>query len=123
MFDAHSKNSGAENRYFDLAASTVSGTTITFTTAIDGSVQDTRALAVGDYIVEEQNAAVPSLPRDMHPVLAQAAATRLLESEGDTEMLEIARGTLARQLQNMNHILEARVVGKPKKITNRNFNY
>jgi hypothetical protein len=120
LFDVHSKNSGAENRYFDQAASTVSGTTITFTTAIDGSVQDTRAIAVGDYVVEAENAAVPALPRDMHPILAQAAAARMLESEGDTEMLELARQTLARQLRNMNHILESRVVGKSTKITNRN---
>ena len=120
LFDAHSKNSGAENRYFDNAASTVSGTTITFTTAIDGSIEDTQALVVGDYIVEAENAAVPALPREMHPILAQAAAARLLESEGDTEMLELARQTLARQLSNMNHILESRVEGKPIKITNRN---
>jgi hypothetical protein len=83
-------------------------------------LDDTRALVAGDYVVEAENAAVPSLPRDMHPILAQAAAARMLESEGDTEMLELARQTLARQLANMNHILESRVVGKPKKITNRN---
>jgi hypothetical protein len=120
LFDVHSKNSGAENRYFDKVATTVSGTTLTFSTAIDGSLADTQAIQVGDYVVEAENAAVPALPREMHPILAQAAAARMLESEGDTEMLEVARQTLARQLQNMNQILEARVEGKPIKVTNKN---
>jgi hypothetical protein len=119
LFDVHSKTSGAENRYFDKAASTVSGTTLTFSTAIDGSLTDTQAIVAGDYVVEAENAAVPALPREMHPILAQAATARLLESEGDTEMLNVARQTLARQLQNMNQILEARVEGKPIKVTNR----
>lgn len=120
LFDVHSKNSGAENRYFDKVASTVSGTTITFSTAIDGSLQDTRAIVAGDYVVAAENAAVPSLPREWHPILAQAAAARMLESEGDTEMLELAQRTLGRQLQNMGQITETRVEGKPTKITNRN---
>jgi hypothetical protein len=120
LFDVHSQYSGAENRYFDKAASTVSGTTLTFSTAIDGSLTDTRALVAGDYVVAAENAAIPALPREMHPILCQAAAARMLESEGDAEMLKLARETLSRQLQNMNHILESQVIGKPQKITNRN---
>jgi len=119
VFDAHSKESGAENRFFDFGASVVSGTTLTFTSAIDGSVTDMRALEVGDYITEAGHAAVPALPRDVHSVLAQAAACRLLESDGDSEMLQLARQTLARQLENMLHIMDVRVDGKSQRLTNR----
>ena len=119
LFDAHSKESGAENRFFDFGASVVSGLTLTFTQAIDGSVTDMRALEPGDYVTEAEYAAVPSLPRDVHSVLAQAAACRLLESDGDSEMLQLARQTLARQLENMMHIMDVRVDGKTQRLTNR----
>ena len=118
-FDAHSKESGAEVRVFDYGASVVSGTGITFTQAIDGSVDGTRAIEVGDYVVEAENAAVPAVPRDAHPALAQAAACRLLESDGDSEMLRAARQTLGRQLENFGHLFETRVDGKPQTIVNR----
>lgn len=119
LFDVHSKESGAENRVFDYGASGVSGTTITFDSAIDGSVDATRGIQVGDYVVEAENAAVPSIPRDAHPALAQAAACRLLESDGDSEMLKAARQTLGRQLENFGHLFETRVDGKPPTIVNR----
>ncbi len=118
-FDVHSSNSGAENRIFDFGASVVSGTTVTFSQLIDGTVDGTRAVAVGDYVVVAEQAAVPALPREAHPILAQAAATRLLEADGDTEMLKISRQTLARQIENAAHLFETRVEGKPKKLANR----
>lgn len=120
LFDAHSAKSGAENRVFDYAASTVSGTAITFSAAIDGTATDTFAIEVGDYIVLAETAAVPALPREMHPILAQAAACRLLESDGDAIALEIGRQTLARQIKSFQVLGETRVDGKPHKTTNRN---
>lgn len=119
-FDVHSAKSGAENRVFDYAASTVSGTTITFSSAIDGSVANTFAVEVGDYVCLAETAAVPSLPRELHPVLAQAAVCRLLESDGDAVALQIARQTLARQLEAFTRMADSRVEGKPHKTPNRN---
>lgn len=119
-FDVHSPKSGAENRVFGYAASTVSGTTITFTTAIDGTVSNTFAVEVGDYVCLAETAAIPSLPRELHPVLAQAATCRLLESDGDAVALQIARQTLARQIQAFTRMMDSRVEGKPHKTPNRN---
>jgi len=119
-FDVHSPKSGAENRVFDYGAGTVSGTTITFSAAIDGSATNTFAVEVGDYVCLAETAAVPSLPRELHPVLAQAAACRLLESDGDAVALQIARQTLARQIQAFTRMADSRVEGKPHKTPNRN---
>lgn len=119
VLDVHSAESGAEVRVFDAATATVSGTQVIFSAAIDGSVDGTRAVEPGDYVVEAGHAAVPAIPRDAHPALAQAAACRLLESDGDSEMLRIGRETLGRQLQNFNMLFESRVKTKPPKIVNR----
>ncbi len=119
LFDVHSKESGAEVRVWDFGASVVSGTGITFTQLINGSVDGTRPVAVGDYVVEAGHAAVPALPRDAHPVLAQAAACRLLESDGDSEMLKLGRETLGRMLENFGELFETRVDGKPQTFVNR----
>ena len=118
LLDAHSKESGAEVRVFDYGASTI-GATIIFTQAIDGSVDGTRAVQVGDYVVEAEHAAIPAIPRDAHPVLAQAAACRLLESDGDSDMLKIGRETLAHMFDNMADLFETRVEGKPQVYVNR----
>lgn len=118
-FDVHSDKSGAEVRVFDYGASTVSGTTITFTQAIDGSVDGTLAVDEGDYVVVAETAAVPALPRDAHPALAQAAACRLLESDGDSEMLKIARETLMQMIDSFGDLFETRVQGKPQIFVNR----
>lgn len=120
VFDVHSANSGAETRAFDLSASAATGTTVTFTTLIDGSVNSTYAVEVGDYVVLAETAAIPSLPRELHPALAQAAATRLLEADADPVALRIARETLARQIKSFNILAESRIEGKAHKIVNRN---
>lgn len=120
LFDVHSPKSGAETRLFSKAAGTVSGTGITFSANIDGTVDNTFAVEVGDYVVLEETAAVPGLPRELHPVLAQAAACRLLESDGDATALDIARQTLGRQLKSFLTLAETRVDGKPHKIVNPN---
>lgn len=120
VFDIHSSKSGAETRLFGYSASVVSGTGITFSALIDGTVDNTFAVEVGDYVVLEETAAVPGLPRELHPVLAQAAACRLLESDGDAVALEIARQTLGRQLKSFVKMAETRIEGKPHKIVNPN---
>lgn len=119
LFDVHSRESGAEVRVFDYGASVVFGTAMTFTQVIDGTVDGTRAVEVGDYVVEAEHAAVPALPRDAHPVLAQAAACRLLESDGDSEMLKLGRETLARMFDNFAELFSSRVKGKAQKYVNR----
>lgn len=119
-FDIHSKNSGAEVRSYDKGATTVSGTGITFSTAIDGSTSDSFAAEVGDYVCLAETAAIPSLPRELHPALAQAAACRLLESDGDAVALQLARQTLQRQIEAWTIMGECRIEGKGHRIVNRN---
>lgn len=119
-FDAHSEESGAENRVWDQAASTVSGTGITFSSAIDGSVAGTRAIEVGDYVCLADKAAVPGLPVEAHSILAQAALCKVMESDGDVEALKSARQSLGRQLRLLGQTIAQRVQGKPQIVLNRN---
>jgi len=119
IFDGHAEVSGAENRFFDLGAGTATGTQIIFSANIDGSVDSTEPVLVGDYIVEAGNAAVPGIPRDAHPALAQAAALRFLEADGDREGLKAARQTFGRMMENFANLFETRVDGKPHILTNR----
>ena len=119
LFDAHAAVSGAENRFFDLGAATVSGTQVIFSSAIDGSVDSTEPVLNGDYLVAAGNAAVPGIPRDAHPALAQAAALRFLEAGGDREALKAARQTFGRMMENFANLFETRVDGKPHILSNR----
>ena len=73
-YDVHSAESGAEIKLWSASVTTASAKTLIFTDAIDGSREGTAAVEVGDYVTLENEAAIPALPRELHPALAQAAA-------------------------------------------------
>ncbi len=93
-FDAHSPNSGAEVKVWDRSVSVVSGTTITFSSVIDGSVQGDIALAAGDYICLAGEAGLPGIPKELHPAAALGAACVILEDDGDIESSKPKRDRL-----------------------------
>lgn len=119
-FDIHSPDSGASLRSQGLTVSVLGSNTIQFNENIDGSVFGTHAVAVGDYVCLEGEAVVPGLPRELHPVLAQAAAVILLHNEQDTEALKNASAVLNRQLERCKTILEERIEARPKRVHGRN---
>lgn len=119
-YDIHSGESGAEISSWDLTATTVSGAQMIFSEAIDGSVFGTHPVAVGDYVCVAEEAALPALPRELHPVLGQAAACRVLLALGDDENLKIQVSKLERMIKDSQYLLESRVEGKPHIISNRN---
>lgn len=98
-FDAHSKYSGAEVKQWDLAATTVSGTQIVFSSVIDNSVTGRKTIEIGDWVCLEQEAALPSIPTELQATLAQAAVVRLAEARGDQESVALHQGKLDRMLQ------------------------
>lgn len=118
--DVHSGFSGAEIKTWSnvLAAGTTS-TTVNFTDNIDGSVGGTTAVEVGDYVVLENEAVIPGLPRELHPILAQAATARILEADGDEVGVKLATAELNRMLLNMNYLIDDRIEGQAQKIVNR----
>lgn len=118
-YDIHSSQSGAAIRSQGLTVNTLGSNTITFNELIDGSVFGTHAVEVGDYICLAGEAAVPGLPRELHPVLAQSAAVLFMHNEQDTEALKNASAMLNRQLQQCKSLLDDRSEAQPKKIHGR----
>lgn len=117
-FDIHSPHSGAEIKSWSAAATTVSGTGITFTNPIDGTGFGTVAAEVGDYVCLEGEAALPGIPREMHPTLAQAALCRILAALSD-ENVAVQVSKLNRMLDDSKYMVNDRVEGRPKIIANR----
>lgn len=120
-FDIHSGKSGAEIHLWDLTpdGSPASTTTVTFNEAIDGSSFGTFTAEVGDYLCLAEQAALPGLPRELHPILAQAVVVQLVESLGDVEMFQIQERRLETMKRDILPIIENRVEGRPRKIVGR----
>lgn len=118
LFDVHSPYSGAENKAFDLVATTAGAMTLTVTSEIDGSEVGTDAIAAGDYVTLANNAAVPGVPIEAQPIVVEGAALRLVQATGDIEGVQVHERALIQQVQDLRHTFENRVKGKPKKLVN-----
>lgn len=77
-------------------------------------------LQVGDYISSAGESCIPSVPTELHSILAQRVAQRVLESIGDTQGLTNATAKLQEMEMNMSIMLQSRVEGAPRKVVNRN---
>lgn len=112
---------------FDKSKTTscVTAKTITFATdclkIVDICSTGTVAadISVGDYILKAEETIVPQLPTELHPVLAQRVAVKLLEALGDTEGMNNAQKELERMEFNANTIIDNRVEGANQKVVNR----
>lgn len=74
---------------------------------------------VGDYILKAEETIVPQLPTELHPIIAQRTAVKLLEALGDKQGMDSAQKELDRMEQNALSLIDNRVEGAPQKITNR----
>jgi len=121
-FDVHSAWSGSEVKEWKLTASSVATNILTFTTEIDGSVAGRHPIEAGDYVCLNDEAALPGIPVEAQPLLAQAVIAKILEGQGDTEGLQLAAAKLQRQSKNLTTIIggDGRVEGRPKIIRTHN---
>lgn len=92
----------------------VQGKTITF--AI-GDIPD--SLVVGDMVALAGESCIPNVPTELHSVLAQRVAQRVLEAIGDTQGLTNSQTKLAEMEAKMSAGLDNRVEGAPRKAVNR----
>ena len=76
------------------------------------------SLSVGDYICLAQEAIIPQIPAELHPVLAQRAAARCLEALGDTSGLQNANLKLAEMEMKLTNIIDNRAESSPIKVVN-----
>lgn len=76
-------------------------------------------LAIGDHISLAEESSIPQVPSDLHPMLAQMVACRVLESIGDNEGLQAAMLKLKMMRESAGMIIDNRVDDSPRKIVNR----
>ena len=131
LFDIHSPDSGAEIRVWEkelaydpvasVVAPNVGKLILQFSTAIDGSIIGDDPVQVGDYVCLTGEAALPGVPRELHPLIGLGAACSILEDEGDLEVFAAKTATLQRRLFGSGEkthgaigLLENRVEIRPK---------
>lgn len=112
-FDVHSKYSGGDYKVIERAASVVSGTTITFSTAIDGSVFGEKPVAVGDWVCLEGETALPGVPPEWFPIVARAAAMAHAEATENRPKFELHSSILQGFIAKNTRAMESRVEKKP----------
>lgn len=76
-------------------------------------------LTVGDTVTIAGETNLVNSPSDLHPLLAQMVAARVLESIGDTEGLNAADKKIKKMEDNADLLLANRVTGSPVKAVNR----
>lgn len=76
-------------------------------------------LEVGDFMPLAGQTCVPNVPTELHMVLAQRVAQRVLEALGDTEGLNNASAKIAEMEDKLSTMLDNRVEGAPRKVVNR----
>lgn len=76
-------------------------------------------LAVGDHLALAGECIIPQVPGELHVMLAQMVACRLLESQGDSEGLKNALLKLQQMQNAAGMIVDNRVDDSPRKVINR----
>lgn len=76
-------------------------------------------LVIGDHVAQAGECIIPQIPSELHVMLAQMVACRILESIGDTEGLKNALTKLAQMQEAAGMIIDNRVEDSPQKIVNR----
>ena len=116
-YDIHGGTSGAEIKQFDLIPTDITSAVMTFDVDdLDGTLFGSYVPEVGDYICLAGEAALPALPIELHPTLAQAALVRTMEASGDAEQVQMHAAQLNRSLEKSVTLTETRVDSQPKRI-------
>ena len=78
------------------------------------------SLQVGDIISSAGETNIPNVPTELHQVLAQRVACRILEGLGDSVGLQNAMAKLVEMETKTQTLIDNRVEGAPRKVVNRN---
>lgn len=77
-------------------------------------------LQVGDHVCLANQTNLVNAPSELHVMLAQMVAARVLESIGDVDGLKLANDKLGKMEQNTGLLIDNRVTGSPIKCSSRN---
>lgn len=116
LFDFYKAKSPHNILAIDLAASTVNNVTNTITFDPDELPDD---LEIGDHVAQASECSIPQIPSDLHVLLAQKVAERVLEAQGDSEGLAQARAKSAEMTAGAGTLIDNRVETSPIKLVNR----
>jgi len=100
----------------DKQAITLNNTTKTLQFAPSDIPED---LEIGDHLSQAGECIIAQIPSELHVMLAQMVACRVLESLGDTQGLQNANNKLAQMMEATGMIIDNRVEDSPRKIVNR----
>lgn len=90
----------------------VSGTTLTFSAVPDG-------VAVGDWVALAGESPIPQLPAEMHPLLAERVARKVMKAIGDANGVKLSEETIREMTDGALRLTSNRVQGEPKRIVSR----
>lgn len=86
--------------------------TVTFTTLPTG-------ISVGDYICSAGETVCPQIPTDVHPLLEQSVACKILEALNDTEGLKNAYIRLKKIEERIFNLIDNRIEAPGRKVMNQ----
>lgn len=109
-------NQGFKNLAEDLTL-TVNTTNNTITFSSDPALLN---ISAGDYICLAGESPVPQIPVELHTLLAQRTAVKVLESLGDEKNFAIASKKLAEMQKAVLGMISNRVEGAARKVVNNN---
>lgn len=75
-------------------------------------------LKIGDIVCIANETIIPQCPDELHPILAQRVACRILEAQKDSEGLQSANQKLAEMEVNLGMLIDNRTEGMPQKVNN-----
>lgn len=102
---------GFEHLAIDASAS-ISGGTMTFSAALPADLQ------AGDYVCLSEETPIPQMPVELHSVLAERVALRIMEGQGNSEALDNVRASYEEMKQNALTLITPRVDASPTKLAN-----
>lgn len=100
---------------YDVSIQTVNPTT----NQIFFNLEDIPAdLKVGDHLASAGECMIPQIPVELHSMLAQSIACRVLEAMGDNDNLSRANEKLKEMEDMLFNVIDQRTEGNPQKINN-----
>lgn len=115
--DFYQVNSPHRPLAINLSPTAVDSSSNTVTFDVDDLPND---LSVGDHLSQATECIIPQIPADLHPMLAQRVAERIMESQGDSEGLQNAKVKVAEMELKSGTIIDDRVDESPIKAVNKN---
>jgi hypothetical protein len=112
---------------YDVTLVSYTGTTATFKTADFmtsqtsgvGSQQTIANVLVGDYMCLANECIIPQVPPDMHTLLAERTASKILQAIGDQAGMASSAMVIQKMEKSQGTLLDSRVENSARKINNR----